>query len=312
MPGNRRKNESLPSMINQTFSEAHYPGLYQASDQISQSAQKEYLAIVSFDLLSMIGAALLAVYNYDTVGAKELVYIVAGILLLLSMVLSIILLNRKPEDVWYQGRALAESCKTLTWRFMTCSESFEHSIPPQQARSIFIDKLKDISNEFSALTKEMDAALIKLPPISPLMEDIRSMNTADRKEYYIRNRILDQQQWYSRKAKWNGKRYVAWFGVIISFQALSLTSMVYLIANPDSGWNFVGLFTTIGASALSWLQLKQHQNLKQAYSTAAMELTFIGALSDSITTDDQLAKFVLDSENAVSREHTLWIAQRRR
>ena len=82
--------------------------------------------------------------------------------------------------------------------------------------------------------------------------------------------------------------------------------------NPDFNWNFVGLLTTISASALSWLQLKQHQELKQAYTTATQELNFIVTLTDQLTTEDSFSKFVLDSENAVSREHTLWLAQRRK
>ena len=73
----------------------------------------------------------------------------------------------------------------------------------------------------------------------------------------------------------------------------------------------MGLFTTISAAAISWLQLKQHQELKQAYTTAAQELIFIKASSNSIHTEEQLSRFVLDSENAISREHTLWLAQKR-
>ena len=74
----------------------------------------------------------------------------------------------------------------------------------------------------------------------------------------------------------------------------------------------VGLFTTISASGLSWLQVKQHQELKQAYTTAAQELNFILSLSDEIDTENAFSKFVLDSENAISREHTLWLAQKRK
>lgn len=87
---------------------------------------------------------------------------------------------------------------------------------------------------------------------------------------------------------------------------------IYLIRNPGSNWNVVGLFTTISAAALSWLQLKQHQELRLAYTTAAQELNFILDCSSSINNEEKLSEFVLDSENAISREHTLWLAQKRR
>jgi hypothetical protein len=124
--------------------------------------------------------------------------------------------------------------------------------------------------------------------------------------------IEEQKKWYSQKASLNKKRYNQRFAIIIMNQALSLLCITYLIVEPNSDWNFVGLFTTISAAALSWLQLKKHQELKQAYTTTSQALNFIVSLSDSITLENEFSKFVLDSENAVSREHTLWLAPRRK
>ncbi len=150
-----------------------------------------------------------------------------------------------------------------------------------------------------------------MPIITDKMLEIRAYNLDTRKDYYIKNRIEDQKKWYAEKAEYNLGKYNFWFWCVIVSQAISLISIVFLIVNPDFNWNFVGLLTTISASALSWLQLKQHQELKQAYTTATQELNFIATLIDQLTTDESFSKFVLDSENAVSREHTLWLAQRR-
>lgn len=100
-----------------------------------------------------------------------------------------------------------------------------------------------------------------------------------------------------------------WF--VISAQALSVFSCVILIIWTSSSWNLVGLFTTVAASAIAWLEVKQYQSLIQAYTTATMELTLIKSIGNSILTEDEFTKYVLDSENAISREHTLWLAQRR-
>lgn len=143
------------------------------------------------------------------------------------------------------------------------------------------------------------------------MESIRNLSAMERKEYYINERIKEQKKWYSDKAEFNKRKYDMWFVVIILAQFLSLVSIIVLIKNPTLDWNLVGLFTTISAAAISWLQLKQHQELKQAYTTAAQELNFIEASSSTVTTENELSRFVLDSENAISREHTLWLAQRK-
>ncbi|MCB0743734.1 MAG: DUF4231 domain-containing protein [Ignavibacteriae bacterium] len=289
-----------------------FPGLYQASDEASLSAQKNYKNIIAYDLITMIIASALAIYNYEKVEPKLIVYVISGIFLLISFALTLIIRTKKFEDVWYQGRALAESCKTLSWRFVTCSESFENDLTKQEVEDYFISRVRELSKEFKELNDSLNAKIVVLPVITDKMWEIRNLNTLERKQYYIENRINDQKDWYASKAEFNKKKYNNWFLVIIVSQLIAIISVAFLVKYPESNWNLVGLFTTISASAISWLQLKQHQELKQAYTTAAQELNFIQASFGNINSDIELAEFVLDSENAISREHTLWLAQRRK
>ncbi len=289
-----------------------FPGLYQASDEASLSAQKNYKNIIAYDLITMIIASALAIYNYEKVEPKLIVYVISGIFLLISFALTLIIRTKKFEDVWYQGRALAESCKTLSWRFVTCSESFENNLTKQEVEDYFISRVRELSKEFKELNDSLNAKIVVLPVITDKMWEIRNLNTLERKQYYIENRINDQKDWYASKAEFNKKKYNNWFLVIIISQLIAIISVAFLVKYPESNWNLVGLFTTISASAISWLQLKQHQELKQAYTTAAQELNFIQASFGNINSDLELAEFVLDSENAISREHTLWLAQRRK
>jgi len=292
--------------------EKDFPGLYQASDAASQKAQKNYVGIIAYDLITMIIASALAIYNYQDTEPKLWIYVISGIFLLVSFALTLILRTKKYEDIWYQGRALAESCKTLTWRFITCAESFEVNLDKKSAKEKFISRLKEFSNEFKELNESLNAKIIVLPVITDKMWKIRNLNTLERKDFYIQNRINDQKEWYATKAEINKKKYNTWFLIIIVSQVIAILSITFLIKFPNCNWNLVGFFTTLSASALSWLQLKQHQELKQAYTTAAQELNFIQASFGNVNSDDELAEFVLDSENAISREHTLWLAQKRK
>src|SRR5690606_10358928 len=101
-----------------------FPNYYQAADNISIKSQKAYLNIIRVDLISMIIAALLAIYSFQDVNQKFWIYCFTGFFLLVGLILTIVLKSKKYEDFWYQGRALAESSKTLTWRFITCAEYF--------------------------------------------------------------------------------------------------------------------------------------------------------------------------------------------
>lgn len=289
-----------------------FPNYFQASDNASMKAQKSYLNITRIDLISMVLASGLAIYNFQSTQSKLLVYIVSGLLLLLGLILTIILRAKKYEDIWYQGRALAESCKTLTWRFVCCSEYFENTLGIIEAKRRFVERIKELSDEFKELSSVMNSKTLNLPIITDKMIEIRAYSLDTRKNYYIQNRIEGQKKWYADKAEYNLGKYNFWFWCVIITQTMSLISIVFLIVNPYFNWNFVGLLTTVSASAMSWLQLKQHQELKQAYTTATQELNFIVTLTDQLITEDSFSKFVLDSENAVSREHTLWLAQRRK
>ncbi len=294
------------------MTEKDFPGNYQASDNSSKNAQSYYINIIRIDLIAMIIASATSIYNYQLTESKLYVYIISGCLLLLSLVLTVVLKSKKYEDIWYQGRALAESCKTLTWRFVTCSEYFEETLSETEVKDRFVERIKELSNEFKELGEVMNAKTLQLPIVTDKMMQLRKMNPTERKANYIKNRVKDQMKWYSNKAEFNKSKYNSWFGVIITSQAIALISVVFLIKFPDNPFNLIGLFTTIASSAISWLQLKQHQELKQAYTTATQELNFILTLSENINSADELSKFVLDSENAISREHTLWLAQKRK
>ena len=289
-----------------------YPNYFQASDSASKNAQKIYLRFVRFDLLAMVVGSGIAIYNYQSENSIQILYIVSGILLLVATIFTLILKSVKYEDTWYLGRAFAESCKTLTWRYMMCSELFESTLTQNEANQVFTKRIKEIADQFNDLNKEMDANLINKPIITEKMKSIRALNTQERKDYYVTFRIEDQKEWYATNATKNKRNYEFWFWMVISTQIIALLCTGFLVICPNSPWNLTGLFTTLSASAFSWLQLKNYQELKQAYTTTTGELNHI--LQDSVLIADDLAlsKFVLDSENAVSREHTMWLAQKRK
>ena len=97
--------------------------------------------------------------------------------------------------------------------------------------------------------------------------------------------------------------YVA---VVTQVVALALALVLVSKGAPD----LVGVFAAISASALAWLTLKRYEDLAEAYQTAAKELSRIGSEAPSNATEEGLSQFVIDSENAMAREHTLWLAKR--
>jgi hypothetical protein len=289
----------------------NYPNYFIAGDATSQKAQTWYTRLFGLDLLLMVVSALFSIYNYQTAESRTIVYIVSGLFLLGALLISIFLKVKKYEDIWYRGRALAESCKTLTWRFIMCSEYFESTISHEDAEKRFIERIKAIANEFTDLNKVLNSKLLNSDVITAEMKRIRSFPLVDKKTYYLNERIQNQITWYSSNAEKSKLKYDIWFVIIIILQFSALISIVYLIEYPSSRFNFVGLFSTVAASGFSWLQVKKYQENKEAYTTANSELNLIKAEGSRNFSEDEFSEYVLDSENAMSREHTMWLAQKR-
>lgn len=289
-----------------------FPGIQQAADKASEKAQKYYILLIRSNLIIGVLAALITIFNFEQEQPKVFIYVVSLVLLILSLGLTAIIKYFKYEDLWYQGRALAESVKTLMWRYMTCSEDFESVLSQNVAETSFTDSVQLLQTKFPELASFMDTDLLQQDAITVEMNNIRSLSWEKRLTRYLNFRIEDQIEWYSTKAKYNKNKKTLWLWLVISAQVLAIFSCTSLILWPSSSWNLVGLFTTLAASAIAWLELKQYQSLIQAYTTATMELMLIKSLATSILTESDFIKYVLDSENAISREHTMWLAQRRK
>nr|WP_314498882.1 DUF4231 domain-containing protein [uncultured Chryseobacterium sp.] len=293
------------------MNEKDFPNYYIAGDQASLLAQKLYTRYVRLDLFLMVLCAALTIYNFQSEDSKKIIYIISGIIMLMAIIFSLVIKNKKYEDIWYRGRALAESVKTLTWRFMTKSEYFENSLTNEEAKSRFNHRIRELHDEFKDLHSFLKAKNLSLPVITDEMEKNRNLDLISRKEFYLKNRIDNQIKWYSDKADTNKTKYEGWFWGVIVTQLLALISIGYLVLSPECNFNFVGLFTTLSASFFGWLQLKKYQENKEAYTTATSELNLIKQEAEFIHTEEKFKIFVLDSENAMSREHTLWLAQKR-
>ena len=121
--------------------------------------------------------------------------------------------------------------------------------------------------------------------------------------------VREQRSWYSRKSGLNrsSEKKFFWLAIVIQFIAFALAA--YQIKNPNFS-NLAAVFAVGTTSIFSWMQIKKFQELAQVYALTSQELGFVDARSASVTNDLELSSFVSDSENAISREHTMWVARR--
>ena len=122
-----------------------------------------------------------------------------------AFICELIILGIKPERIWYEGRAVAESIKTLAWRYAVCADPFPKRMTSPKAESEFRRRISSITNQVSDRIIFENSESV----ISSGMNSLRKLSYTERRDAYIKGRTLEQRQWYSQKARINQQRATA-------------------------------------------------------------------------------------------------------
>jgi hypothetical protein len=74
--------------------------------------------------------------------------------------------------------------------------------------------------------------------------------------------------------------------------------------------NVVPVITTCAAAFAAWGQMKRHDELAQSYAMATQELEGLASLANGQANAADFVQFIEQTENSISREHTMWCARR--
>lgn len=280
-----------------------YPALFLDADAASNRFQARFLRLIRWEYLVLFLAAVLSTAIFSSV----IFYIVYASLFFMGLALLLIRAQSKPDQWWYRCRALAESVKTLTWRYMMRATPFDGD--NTQSMNSFRDELHNVFRQNNETAKQITSDWSGNDQITMKMDDVRKTARADRMAYYLQHRVDEQREWYRSKSKMNRDSATRW--VWISGAAYILAGLMILsrIAWPE--WQFwpIEPLIVIAASIVGWIQIKKFNELAAAYTVAAHEIGLIRPKANAVKNEAEFSEFVNDAEMAFSREHTLWIAR---
>jgi hypothetical protein len=281
--------------------EKDYPALFVAADEASITAQNKFFLYLRSYLIILILAALVAFQWPD----YQFGAIASAVLFLVTLFLLVAMKIDKPDETWYNARALAESVKTTSWRLMMRAKPYQED----NSEQVFIQYLKDILSQNCNLSSVIPVDNDTKVAITERMSQIRGLNFEKRKEFYLKKRIEDQQKWYSNKSQINKKNGEKWFWFSIILHALAI--FLLLLRIKAYTYQFpIEVISTIASAVLVWLQAKKYNELSVVYAHTAHEIALIISEATSVTDDDKFSNYVVNSENAFSREHTQWYAKK--
>jgi len=279
------------------------PGFWRDADKASKRAQN---SVSVYSATRLLGSVLAAVGGAVSVSAGQFDLAAVAILVGFTAAFAAELASwiHKPERTWYDGRALAESAKTLAWRYAIGADPFPVTMPDAEARELLRNRLTEVSSETSA---EIVVGA-ENPVVTPGMQQLRRQAYHARRSAYIEDRTLDQQGWYAKNARWNGRCST---GFRIALVLGELAAIVTAAFRVFGGWHvdLAGVMAAFIAAGAAWVGVKQFAPLAAAYSVAAKELALqvdrLGFVSEL-----DWPEVAADAEEAISREHTLWLASR--
>jgi len=279
-----------------------FPGLYQAADKLSGDAQTHFLTALIVNLVLLVAAAVVSLINYPHwISASIQAALLAG-----ALASSVYLAAKRPERLWYSGRAVAESIKTIAWRYVSRAEPFHEN--DEAAKQHLLQKLTQVVRQNPGVSDKLISHL-SAHQLTAVMKQIRDSDFASRRDTYVEFRINDQLDWYSRKAKFNTSAAKHFFTALIVVNAAAFICALIKIANVQYQYFPTDVLIAVAASLLTWMQAKRFTELSASYALTAHEITLIREQAQELVADEDLSKFVGDAENAFSREHTQWVAR---
>jgi hypothetical protein len=282
-----------------------YPALYRAASNASKTGQNRYMQAIRIRLIFLVLAAVGGAISWR-VGTVEVLAWLALVSFVIALAAEVVIFALHPDQVWYEGRAAAESTKTLTWRYAVAGDPFPATLIDHTADTAFLRQLTAIPHDLT----------ISFPPpesggagqITDEMRELRSRPFLERKTAYLTGRIDDQQRWYGQKSRTAEHRNSIFLLGTIAFEFVGVIAATLRVAGIID-FDMLGIVAALAAGIASWAQTRQYGSIARAYSIASNELTTIRSQA-SLVDDTGWARFVDEAEEAISREHTLWRASR--
>ncbi len=277
---------------------------YLAAEATSGRGQRRTKLLIRVELISLIVASVTGVTTWRVMDRYDVLAVISALAFLLALACTVIRASTRPEASWYAGRAAAESAKTLGWRYAVGGAPFPPDEPEAVINDRFLGRLRQVVEQLkdTALSVPDSTAY----EVTAVMRNIRLQDLATRRVVYKRDRITDQLRWYERRTKTHAASAERWIRLAVASSALGVISAAFKFFVIDV--DLLGVFAACASAAIAWNQLNQHRSLVAAYAVAARELSLIRDRIDHVP-DTEWATFVSDSEDAISREHTMWLAR---
>lgn len=281
-----------------------FPALFRSADHAAKREQQTYLQLIGLEYGLLIVSAVLAMNLSDS----SLYFVLYAMVFVGSICLLLFRMLRRPEQDWYRCRALAESVRTSTWRYAMRAAPFDGD-DIRCARAEFHKYLSDVLSSNRHIGHRIAHVESIGEQTTRAMDRLRTAPLAERRDFYLKNRIAEQRSWYSGKAKKNAAAARAWTIACVTTYGVAIALVLAQVSYPHWKYWPTGVLVVIASAIIGWMQLKKFNELSSAYSLTAHEIGLTQDTFHMATSEAELSQQVNEAELVFSREHTQWVAR---
>jgi hypothetical protein len=283
-----------------------YPALHRSFDISSAMSQRRFVLLTRVSLIATVVAAVGGAVSVTR--GTDWAAVAALVAFLGAGGCRLVLLREHPERAWYDSRAGAESVKTLAWQYAVGGGPFPLARGDDEAvRRDLTERYRDLLKATRGLTR---------PPgqnerqVTDWMTRLRSTPLEHRSQIYLDDRLGDQIRWYGTSATRQEGLARRWSVATMALQAAGALAAILRVTGTIDV-DLMGVAAAAAAASTAWLESRDHSSLAEAYATTAHELALARDDLPDVLHEAGWAIFVGDTEAAISREHTSWLARRR-
>lgn len=213
--------------------------------------------------------------------------------------------RRKAKAQWQLNRSAADFIKSMCWRYAVHGAPFDAG--SADVDELFIGRVGEQLEELRTVGWDQETPGPDL--ITPQMRSLRAKSFEVRKETYVRDRLIEQRNWYRRKQEVSRGATLLWSSAFALLTLVALAFGVLRALSISENTEVAAVVSAAAASGVAWSEFRRHQPLIAAHALVEEKLKALHLAMESPLTEKQWSAAVYETERVVSPQYTDWLAR---
>ncbi|WP_197358426.1 DUF4231 domain-containing protein [Streptomyces clavuligerus] len=277
------------------FRNTDLPALFHHADAVAVARQREAVGSVRVRLLLLVVGAVAVALPSPPAPADT--FRVTGALAVLAyagvLLTGYRAARRRAASQWQLNRSAAEFIKSLCWRYAVHGTPFDtrsegSGTDSGAADPLFAERLEEGLRELAKVGWEdprpADGSLAGAELITPAMRRLRAESFGTRRDTYVRDRLIEQRNWYHRSAEHSRRSSRMWASAVALLTLLALfLSLLHTVGVAENA-GLTGALSAAAAGCAAWTAFRRQQPLIAAHSLVEKDLAAMhSAMEVSVT-----------------------------